>query len=64
LGADGAEANKELVVDGPCVVQDCANDSLDTFDAGIVEGRARVLVVRELALVAVNNQLAFEGREL
>jgi hypothetical protein len=32
LGAQGAEGSKEFVVDSACVVEESANDALNSFD--------------------------------
>ena len=48
LGADSAESGKEFVVDGPCIVQEGANNTLNLFDAFVVEGRTGVDIREEL----------------
>jgi hypothetical protein len=40
LGAQGAEGGKEFVVDSTCVVEESANDALNSFDIFCVERRA------------------------
>jgi hypothetical protein len=40
LGAQGAEADKEFVVDSACVVEESANDALNSFDTFCGERRA------------------------
>ncbi len=40
LGAQGAEGGKEFVVDSACVVEESANDALNSFDAFYGERRA------------------------
>ncbi len=40
FGAQGAEGGKEFVVDRACVVEESANDALNSFDTFCGEGRA------------------------
>jgi hypothetical protein len=40
LGTQGTEIAKELVVDCMCIVEESANNALDTFDAFCGERRA------------------------
>ncbi len=40
LGAQGAEGGKEFVVDSACVVEESANDALNSFDTFCGERRA------------------------
>ena len=38
LGTDGAESSKEFMVNGPCIVQEGTNNTLNLLDAGGIEG--------------------------
>ena len=40
LGAQGAEGGKEFVVDSACVLEESANDALNSFDTFCGERRA------------------------
>jgi len=64
FGADRAEGDEELVVDGAGEVEQGADDALDAANAVLVKGRARVGFHDELAFAAVLDGLALVGREL
>ncbi len=40
LGTQGAEGGKEFVVDSTCIVEESANDALNSFDTFCEESRA------------------------
>ncbi len=40
LGTQGAEGGKEFVVDSACIIEDSANDALNSFDTFCRERRA------------------------
>ncbi len=68
LGADGAEGGKELVVNHMRVIEQGANDALDTFDTGIIQWWAGVGLWDQVFLGTIDirpmlvwRQLRFEG---
>ncbi len=52
LRTNGAEGNKKFVVNGPCIVEEGANDGLNTLDAGVVEFGGGVFFWSKLLLNA------------
>ena len=58
---DGGEANKDLVVDGPCVAAQGSDDRLDAFDAHVVELRRTVSAGRKLLLGPVDDCTVLVG---
>ena len=55
LGTDCAEGNEELVVDGPRVVEQSADNTLHAFDARFVEPWRSIVVGCNLLFGAVDN---------
>ena len=63
-GANFAEGDEELVIYCATIIQEGANDGLDSFDAGVVEFGAGVRRVGKLLFGAINDGCAAKGRVL
>ena len=59
MGTNDAEANKELVVDGSCNIQQGGDNTLDTPDTLGVKQRAVFVFGSILHVCAVNNGAMF-----
>jgi hypothetical protein len=64
LGTQGAESGKELVVYCTCVVEESANDALNSLDAFCRERRAAGFLMGELGGLAIDNFAKLVRREL
>ncbi len=66
MGTQGAEGGKELVVNCMCVVEESANDALNSFDTFCGERRAVAVgfLMGELGGLAKDNLLMLVRREL
>ncbi len=64
MGTQGAESGKELVVDCVCVVEESADDALNSLDAFCGERRTVGFIMDELSGLAVDNFAIFVRREL
>ena len=63
-GCKVAEDDEELVVYCTPIIQEGADDGLDSFDAGVVEFGAGVRQVSEFLFGAINNGYVAKGRVL
>ncbi len=64
LGAQCAESGKELVVNCACIVEEGANDALDSLDACLGERRTVGFVMGELGELSVDHFAVLVRREL
>ena len=63
-GSKVAEGDKELVVYCVIIIQEGADDGLDSFDTGVVEFGAGIRRVGKLLLGAINDGCVAKGRVL
>jgi hypothetical protein len=64
LGTQGAESGKELVVNCTCIVEESADDALNSLDAFCGERRAVGFHMDELGGLAKDNFAMLVRREL
>ena len=61
MGTNGGETNKEFFVDGPRVVEQGSDDTLDAFDARVVELRRTIDAGRKLLIGLVDDCTVLVG---